>query len=73
MQVPASRTSGRVLREAVTSATEALRIAHAAGLTVIVAGEELVLKANAEPSQVMPDAAARGGTPRNQWSDYNDR
>jgi hypothetical protein len=41
------------------SAAEALRAAHAAGVTVMFDGESLVLDANAEPPQVLLDALAR--------------
>jgi hypothetical protein len=41
------------------SAAEALRIAHAAGVTVIVDGEDLVLEANTEPPRAVLDALSR--------------
>jgi hypothetical protein len=41
------------------SAAEALRIAHAAGVTVIIDGEDLVLEANTEPPRAVLDALSR--------------
>jgi hypothetical protein len=41
------------------SAAEALRIAHAAGVTVMLDGERLVLEANAEPPQGVLDVLSR--------------
>jgi hypothetical protein len=41
------------------SAAEALRVAHAAGITVTVDGESLVLEANAEPPQLVLNVLAR--------------
>ena len=41
------------------SATEALRAAHAAGVTVMFDGEGLLLEANAEPPQAVLDVLAR--------------
>jgi hypothetical protein len=41
------------------SAAEALRAAHAAGVTVLFDGEGLVLEANAEPPQAVLDALSR--------------
>jgi hypothetical protein len=41
------------------SAAEALRAAHAAGITVTVDGESLVLEANAEPPQSVLNVLAR--------------
>jgi hypothetical protein len=68
------------------SAAEALRIAHAAGVTVIVDGEELVLEANTEPPRAVLDALsrnklsilellhpARAGWTAEQWRAYFDK
>jgi hypothetical protein len=41
------------------SAAEALRVAHAAGVTVMFDGEGLVLEANAEPPMAVLDALSR--------------
>ena len=41
------------------SAAEALRAAHAAGITVMFDGEDLVLEASAEPPQAVLDVLAR--------------
>src|SRR5262249_56782505 len=41
------------------SAAEALRAAHAAGITVMFDGEDLVLEASAEPPQAVLDELAR--------------
>ena len=41
------------------SAAEALRAAHAAGVTVMFDGESLVLEANAEPPKAVLDALSR--------------
>jgi hypothetical protein len=41
------------------SAAEALRAAHAAGVTVMFDGEGLLLEANAEPPQAVLDVLAR--------------
>ena len=41
------------------SAAEALRAAHAAGVTVMLDGEGLLLEANAEPPQAVLDVLAR--------------
>ena len=41
------------------SAAEALRAAHAAGITVMFDGEDLVLEASAEPPQAVLDLLAR--------------
>ena len=41
------------------SAAEALRAAHAAGVTVMFDGEDLVLEASAEPPQAVLDVLAR--------------
>jgi hypothetical protein len=41
------------------SATEALRAAHAAGVTVVFDGEGLLLEADAEPPQAVLDVLAR--------------
>jgi hypothetical protein len=41
------------------SAAEALRVAHAAGVTVMLDGEGLVLEASAEPPQAVLDVLSR--------------
>lgn len=48
-----------VLAEAVMSAAEALRAALAAGITVVLGGEALLLEAEAEPPQALLDALLR--------------
>jgi hypothetical protein len=68
------------------SAAEALRIAHAAGVMVIVDGEDLVLEAHAEPPQSVLDALslnklsilellqpARAEWTAEQWRAYFDK
>jgi hypothetical protein len=52
-------TFGTGLAEATMSAAEALRAAHAAGVTVMFDGEGLLLEANAEPPQAVLDVLAR--------------
>ena len=47
------------LEDADMSAADALRAAHAAGVTVMLDGEGLLLEANAEPPQAVLDVLAR--------------
>jgi hypothetical protein len=67
------------------SAPEALRAAHAAGVTVMFDGEDLLLEANAEPPQAVLDVLARhklsilallrssqGGWTAEDWRAYYD-
>ena len=68
------------------SAAEALRVAHAAGVTVMLDGDGLVLEANAEPPQGVLDALShhkaailallrpgQGGWTTDHWRAYFDK